>query len=137
MRAVIVGKRLMPETFCFYCGILLLTEPRPGYKIHPQRHTRDHVTPRSHGGADDAENLVDCCNACNTLKGARTLEQFRDYLQGRTLLPIVFFGEGNAEYKVCQAIKALNLNNFKTNKAKKLIKIHPPWIPNDPNRIKI
>lgn len=30
----------------------------------------DHVTPKKHGGTDDASNLVVSCHACNSIKGA-------------------------------------------------------------------
>src|SRR5207249_7158718 len=31
--------------------------------------TSDHFQPRSRGGADDLQNLVYCCHACNEYKG--------------------------------------------------------------------
>lgn len=60
---------------CFYCGILLC-------RFAPKEHlaTMDHVLPRSRGGAGDASNLNAACAPCNTRKGAKTLEEYRDYL---------------------------------------------------------
>jgi hypothetical protein len=50
---------------CMYCG---------------QKHayselTRDHVTPRAHGGEDIWENVVAACKRCNHFKADRTPEQ--------------------------------------------------------------
>ena len=48
---------------CAYCGAL----PRPS------RLTIDHVLPRAEGGADEADNLVACCEPCNTAKASKLL----------------------------------------------------------------
>jgi hypothetical protein len=45
---------------CGYCGV---SEVDTGAEL-----TIDHFQPRSQGGADDAENLVYCCHACNEYK---------------------------------------------------------------------
>jgi 5-methylcytosine-specific restriction endonuclease McrA len=37
--------------------------------------TIDHVTPRSKGGNDTWDNMVTCCQPCNSRKGNKTLEQ--------------------------------------------------------------
>ncbi len=47
---------------CAYCG-----DDEPG--------TRDHVIPKSRGGADEPDNLVYCCHPCNFKKGAKTPEE--------------------------------------------------------------
>lgn len=49
---------------CVYCG-------------SPEKLTLDHVVPQSRGGPHDDENLVTCCKSCNTKKGARTPEEWR------------------------------------------------------------
>ena len=46
---------------CLYCGRVF---PRAAL-------TRDHVVPRSRGGADDWENVVAACKRCNHRKGSR------------------------------------------------------------------
>ncbi len=46
---------------CGYCGV---READVGAEL-----TVDHFQPRSRGGADDADNLVYCCHACNEFKG--------------------------------------------------------------------
>lgn len=37
--------------------------------------TVDHIIPRSRGGADSWENLVACCQSCNSKKADKTLRQ--------------------------------------------------------------
>lgn len=51
---------------CSYCNLQL--------KI--QDTTLDHVIPKSKGGLDTDENLVCCCQRCNTLKDNMTKEMF-------------------------------------------------------------
>lgn len=55
---------------CVYCG-------------SPDQLTLDHIVPVSRGGSDDIENLVTCCHRCNSIKGARTPEE---WLQATSLL---------------------------------------------------
>ena len=38
--------------------------------------TVDHIVPQSKGGTDHRDNLQLLCNACNSMKGARTQEAF-------------------------------------------------------------
>ena len=40
--------------------------------------TYDHVIPRCQGGTDHVANLTICCRRCNSKKGGRTLQQWRD-----------------------------------------------------------
>jgi 5-methylcytosine-specific restriction endonuclease McrA len=47
---------------CSYCGA-------------KENLTIDHIIPSSRGGKDTWDNLVSCCNRCNTLKGNRTPEE--------------------------------------------------------------
>lgn len=52
---------------CAYCG-----------QKYPRRLlTRDHIVPRCRGGADTWENCVASCSACNSAKGAKSVEEFR------------------------------------------------------------
>lgn len=38
--------------------------------------TRDHVTPRAHGGLTNFTNTVLACQACNTAKGSKTCDEW-------------------------------------------------------------
>lgn len=52
---------------CIYCG----TEDNP---------TVDHLIPLSRGGAHSLKNLAPACLSCNCSKGAKTPEEFLEYL---------------------------------------------------------
>jgi hypothetical protein len=56
---------------CWYCGAWL------------DEMCIDHVVSRKHGGADDPENLVPACRACNSTKGSRSAEFLREFLAHR------------------------------------------------------
>ena len=53
----------------------------------------DHVTAQVNGGGHEVENLFAVCKSCNSRKGKKTLEQYRDYLRSKTGQRIVFFFE--------------------------------------------
>jgi hypothetical protein len=53
------------QNICAYCG----------NELTPMHLSRDHVTPRSHGGRDIWTNVVTACGGCNKVKDARTPEQ--------------------------------------------------------------
>jgi 5-methylcytosine-specific restriction endonuclease McrA len=48
---------------CHYCG------------SHDREMTKDHVTPKAHGG----KQKVDCCLICNRAKGCMTHEEFIEW----------------------------------------------------------
>ena len=50
---------------CQFCGRIL-----PAHEL-----TIDHVIPRSRGGQTDWDNVVACCQSCNTTKGDRLPEE--------------------------------------------------------------
>lgn len=52
---------------CFYCD----------RKLSRKNQSIDHLLPFSRGGRDVAGNRVWACQACNTLKGCLTVEEFR------------------------------------------------------------
>ena len=66
---------------CWYCG-----NPLTMASV-----TVDHVVPLARGGNPVFDNLVACCNECNTAKGQSTLEEFRRRRGGRR-----FWGEHRA-----------------------------------------
>jgi 5-methylcytosine-specific restriction endonuclease McrA len=58
---------------CWYCG----------KQTHPYGQDRnafcvDHVVPRILGGGNDVDNMVPACGYCNTIKGGKALDSFRD-----------------------------------------------------------
>lgn len=55
-------------------GVLRRDGSRCAYCGH-QAATIDHVLPRSRGGVDSWENLVACCQRCNSEKGDRTPQE--------------------------------------------------------------
>jgi len=57
---------------CVYCG-------RGGLLV------LDHDLPRSRGGLDVAENLITACTECNSSKGAKTGEEYREWRRERGL----------------------------------------------------
>ena len=71
------------QRFQFRCGYCGVRERDVGAEL-----TVDHFHPGSKGGADDPENWVYCCHACNEFKGnywqpdsaRRILHPFRDDL---------------------------------------------------------
>ncbi len=68
---------------CEYCekrGFYLIQTVDKGGAIHVDLYTRefemmtiDHVYPKSKGGKNTLENLVPCCNICNTKKSDKLL----------------------------------------------------------------
>lgn len=54
---------------CPFCG-------RPMLQSTPTFPSREHLTPRSRGGDDSAENVVIVCNDCNNHKGDDTLLEY-------------------------------------------------------------
>jgi 5-methylcytosine-specific restriction endonuclease McrA len=55
-------RREMRERFCSYCGDVLTADTR----------CLDHVTPLSRGGRHADENIVACCQPCNSAKASST-----------------------------------------------------------------
>ena len=52
---------------CAYCGASV----EDGIKL-----TLDHIKPYSKGGTNEANNLVTCCDTCNSSRGARAVTTF-------------------------------------------------------------
>lgn len=54
---------------CGYCGTGL---PEKGFSV-------DHIDPY---GPDDVDNYMASCRSCNSRKGQKSLEEYRDYITG-------------------------------------------------------
>lgn len=54
------------NNICAYCG--------NHFPLHTQL-SRDHIMPRSRGGADEWMNVVTACKRCNNRKGNKTLKE--------------------------------------------------------------
>ena len=52
---------------CCWCGFAL----EEGEAL-----TLDHVIPHSHGGSNEAENLITACRRCNSSRGNRSITEF-------------------------------------------------------------
>lgn len=63
---------------CFFCGTRLTK--RGGRNRHGQHiktsATRDHLIPKTRGGGNSYENIVDACFRCNNEKGSMTLDEY-------------------------------------------------------------
>lgn len=51
-----------------------------GCEIHAKAYTVDHKTPLCRGGSNDPSNLQLLCRRCNSSKGAKTMEEWREML---------------------------------------------------------
>jgi 5-methylcytosine-specific restriction endonuclease McrA len=65
-------KKLLEGNICYYCGCEI-----KGKK------TIDHKIPVIKGGTNDNENLVLSCVHCNTQKGSKTEEEYREWLKSQ------------------------------------------------------
>lgn len=61
---------------CWFCGVRLVMD-----RNHPRERTRDHLHPRSRGGSNRRFNCVAASRTCNTRKGAKTVDEFRQYVE--------------------------------------------------------
>lgn len=82
------AREALRRRFHFRCGYCGVRERDVGAEL-----TMDHFRPRSQGGAEEAENWVYCCHACNEFKGdcwrpdspRRILHPIRDDLPAHLL----------------------------------------------------
>lgn len=66
---------------CYYCGTHLTTSIVKGHALIKQGNWhKDHKQPKSRGGHNGIENMVDACANCNSRKCAKTVEEYREYL---------------------------------------------------------
>lgn len=75
---------------CAYCG----------RKITLETMTLDHIVPKSKGKNNDYTNLFASCQQCNTLKGDRTIKQYKTLVSKITQVygngrPVKFYYEKN------------------------------------------
>lgn len=56
---------------CAYCG----------KKLGDENLTFDHIIPYSQGGQNSIDNLYPACQACNQMRGNKSIEEFRKELQ--------------------------------------------------------
>lgn len=89
---------------CYYCGGLL-----------GKYAGIDHVIPKIKGGSDDFENLVPCCLKCNSMKGVKTIEQFRSWIA----CPVTFTDDHRKVLKDAGAL--LRLISFIEEKSRKIV----------------
>lgn len=92
---------------CIYCG----SGVKDGVKL-----TLDHVKTWKSGGSNSEKNLVTCCYSCNSIRGAKSLEEFLNY--------------GNFE-RAAEVLAAIKINTKKKldiAKAKELIASRGEWI---------
>lgn len=68
------------EGGCYHCDGEGIWVRSGADNKRPDAFTRDHVTPRSRGGSNRPDNIVDCCRQCNTSKGPKTLDEFRRFI---------------------------------------------------------
>lgn len=68
-------EKIKNNNFCWYCG----------QEMDPLKLTKDHVFPRSKGGANEMDNIIMVCKTCNSSKG--NLDLFEWYNEVRQEWP--------------------------------------------------
>lgn len=67
--------KIKENNYCWYCG----------KEMEPSKLTKDHVFPRSKGGANDMDNIIMVCKTCNSSKG--NMDLFEWYATVRKVWP--------------------------------------------------
>ena len=67
--------KIKENNYCWYCG----------KEMEPSKLTKDHVFPRSKGGANDMDNIIMVCKTCNSSKG--NMDLFEWYCEVRKEWP--------------------------------------------------
>jgi len=89
---------------CQYCSVKKgQKHPIKGYIMDEKKFTLDHVTPKAQGGSNAPNNLVTCCEPCNTRKADRTPEQAKMPL--RTQTHKVITNVGTDKLNVCMYLE--------------------------------
>lgn len=60
---------------CYYCGVEMNNVAKG-----PKMRTLEHILPIVRGGAHSLNNVAWVCLHCNTSKGAKTLEEYKEYI---------------------------------------------------------
>src|SRR5690606_1208174 len=69
------------EYRCYLCG--RTTDPKLSPQ-HPMRTVLEHKTPLSRGGAHSLDNCATACWECNSRKGAKTEEEYKEAVRWAT-----------------------------------------------------
>lgn len=64
---------------CAYCG----------KELNPFIFSVDHLIPLSKGGPDETENMMPACKSCNSSKGTKLLEDFRELIHNRPIRALI------------------------------------------------
>ena len=67
--------KIKENNYCWYCG----------QEMEPSKLTKDHVFPRSKGGANEMDNIIMVCKTCNSSKG--NMDLFEWYAEVRHVWP--------------------------------------------------
>lgn len=65
---------------CVYCGRKVKLGLVPGCEDFALRACVDHIAPISKGGDNSDANLALACSRCNSVKGAKSLDEARPFL---------------------------------------------------------
>lgn len=81
------------SSICAYCGKVMPMNER----------TNDHIIPRSSNGKTEANNIVICCQDCNSLKGSMLINEFFEKYKKKedcfyNYLNMIDYQMGNDEY---------------------------------------
>lgn len=81
------------SSICAYCGKVMPMNER----------TNDHIIPRSSNGKTEANNIVICCQDCNSLKGSMLINEFFEKYKEKedcfyNYLNMIDYQMGNDEY---------------------------------------
>lgn len=75
-------KRKRRAKWSHWDGVLRIFKNRCAYCQGKAELTRDHVHPKSKGGAGlDQRNIVPACFPCNKEKGTRSVQEYADWLR--------------------------------------------------------
>lgn len=107
IRRLIIGwwkRNEQYKNICFYCGCILVSVKSKDRESLPTRlATRDHIIPKSKGGAKGFYNNIRCCRRCNENKGADSIKMFRKKFNDHSYL---FYGERCYEMRATKIVQS-------------------------------